>query len=131
MWQDIFSSNKENIQNSIYELRIILDNIHNNLENVSEEFEIANKYRNQLPKKTKGFLSPLTDVMVYVNDQVGVIAKISNALSDKKIDIRDIELLKIREKEGGVFRLSFSNLDEARQAIQILESINYQAFIRE
>jgi prephenate dehydrogenase len=69
--------------------------------------------------------------MVYVTDQVGVIAKISNALSEHDVDIRDIELLKIREKEGGVFRLSFANSTEAGIAVSILNKIGYQAAIRE
>ena len=76
-------------------------------------------------------MSPLTDILVYVNDQVGVVAKLANALTDEKIDIRDIELLKIREKEGGVFRLSFGSRTEAQNAITVLTSIGYQALIRE
>ena len=45
------------------------------------------------------------------------------------IDIRDIELLKIREHEGGVFMISFENEQKAAQAVNILQSINYNAFI--
>ncbi|HES59789.1 MAG TPA: prephenate dehydrogenase/arogenate dehydrogenase family protein, partial [Caldithrix sp.] len=131
IWQDIFNSNKENVYKAIDEIKIILCDMQNHLGSLSSAMVSANDYRNQLPKKSKGFLSPLVDVLVYVNDQVGVVAKIANALSEKKIDIRDIELLKIREKEGGVFRLSFGSGTEARDAVAILNAIGYRALIRE
>ena len=131
IWQDIFKSNSENVYQTIEELKTILTDMQQNLGSLHSALGSANKYRTQLPKKSKGFLSPLTDILVYVDDQVGVVAKISNALSEKKIDIRDIELLKIREKEGGVFRLSFGSRNEADEAITILNEIGYQALIRE
>ncbi len=131
IWQDIFNSNQENVYQAIEEIKAILTDMQKKLGSLSSIMGTANIYRNQLPKKSKGFLSPLTDVLVYVNDQVGVIAKIANALSNKGIDIRDIELLKIREKEGGVFRLSFENRTEAQAATSVLNAIGYQALIRE
>ena len=131
IWQDIFDSNNKNVHRAIEELKTILNEMQSNLGTLSSALKNANDYRNRLPKKSKGFLSPLTDILVYVNDQVGVVAKIANALTDKKIDIRDIELLKVREKEGGVFRLSFGSRIEAQDAITILNAIGYQALIRE
>jgi prephenate dehydrogenase len=131
IWQDIVDSNKENIKTAIDTFIKQLVTEKSNLDNLKDGFEKANNYRTLIPKINKGFLSPLTDVLVYVNDQKGVIAKISNALFTKDIDIRDIELLKIREKEGGVFMLSFENREKASEAVNILKSINYNAFIKE
>ncbi len=120
-----------NIEIVINDFIKLLQNYRSDIDALSDVFELANRARANVPRHSKGFLAPLTDVMVYVNDQVGVVAKIANALSEEDIDIRDMELLKIREKEGGVFRLSFSSHDEAQEAIRILQSIQYQAFIRE
>ena len=131
LWSDIIQSNKENIGRVLKDFIAILQQSELNLSNLQREFEQANTFRSRLPKKNKGFLSPLVDVLVYVTDQVGVISKISNALADKSIDIRDIELLKIREKEGGVFRLSFANMQEAKTAVEVLNSVNFRAYIRE
>ncbi len=131
IWSDIIQSNKDNIDRVLKDFIAILQQLELNLSNLQHEFEQANSLRNRLPKKNKGFLSPLVDVLVYVTDQVGVISKISNALADKGIDIRDIELLKIREKEGGVFRLSFANIREAETAVEVLNSVNFRAYIRE
>ncbi len=98
---------------------------------MGSQFQKANAHRDKLPKQNKGFLSPLTDILVYVTDEVGVVAKIANTLTDKGIDIRDIELLKIREKEGGVFRLSFASEKESRDAIVNLNAVGYRAYLRE
>jgi len=131
IWQDIISSNKENVREALTRFIGLLQDELNTLENLKEPFESANAYRGRLPKQNKGFLSPLCDILVYVNDEMGVVARIANALSDQGINIRDIELLKIREKEGGVFRLSLADETEAAQSIEILNEIGYKAFIRE
>lgn len=131
IWSDIFAFNGKNIEATLGEFIDILGQFKNNINQLGGELRKAVHIRNQIPAKGKGFLFPLTEVMVYVPDQVGVIAKISTVLANSHIDIRDIELLKIREREGGVFRLAFGSLDEAEQAIKVLESINYQASIKE
>ncbi len=131
IWQDIISSNKENVREALTSFIGLLQDELNTLDNLEEPFESANDYRSRLPKQNKGFLSPLSDILVYVNDEMGVVARIANTLSDQGINIRDIELLKIREKEGGVFRLSLADEDEAAQSIEILNEIGYKAFVRE
>ena len=131
IWQDIINSNKQNIQAALEKFITQLQKEKNMLDDIKGSFDQANTYRTKIPKKSKGFLSPLTDVLVYVDDQKGVIAKISNALFNKDIDIRDIELLKIREHEGGVFMIAFENEHKAREAVAVLKSINYNAFIKE
>ena len=109
----------------------VLSEEERNLNALEASFEAANRYREQIPRQNKGFLSPLTDILVYVDDRAGVIAKISNALFEHDIDIRDIELLKIREKEGGVFRLSFDTMEKALRAIDVLEEYQFKAFVKE
>lgn len=131
IWQAILSSNKNNVRFVLQEFIKRLQGALEKLDDLKPEFESANAYRRMIPKASKGFLSPLTDILVYVTDQMGVVAKIANALSDKGIDIRDMELLKIREKEGGVFRLSFAGKQEAQTAADVLNAIGFQALIRE
>jgi prephenate dehydrogenase len=131
IWQDIVSSNRKNIEFALdLFIKYLLDE-KTNLSNIEKSFKLADSYRREIPKKGKGFLFPLTDVLVYVDDQIGVIAKISNALFAKDIDIRDIELLKIRENEGGVFMLSFENPQKAFHAVEILKSLKFKAFVKE
>jgi len=131
IWQDILLSNHQNITQALQELIAVLQNNIARLNDLKDEFNHANLFREQIPKTGKGFLTPLTDLLVYVADEVGVIARVANALAEEKIDIRDIELLKIREKEGGVFRLSFASMAEAEQASTVLNRLQFRAYIRE
>lgn len=131
IWQDIIDSNKHNINLALNSFISQLESEKRSLNSIAESFESASDFRNHIPNTTKGFLSPLTKVLVYVNDQQGAIAKISTSLFEQNIDIRDIELLKIREHEGGVFMLSFENPEKANKAIKILKSIGYKAFVKE
>jgi len=131
VWKEIIASNRENIEEVLQQLIKILQSQKMRLKDLSGDFSSSNNYRSRVPKIGKGFLTPMTDVLVYVKDEVGVVAKISTALVKQNIDIRDIELLKIREKEGGVFRLSFESYQKAELAVEVLKSIDYQAFIKE
>ncbi len=129
IWKDILQRNKQNVKEALRELIDLLEHEYRHIDDLSEDFHLANYYRSQIPKSTKGFLHPLSEVLIYVDDKPGVIARMSNALASEKIDIRDIELLKVREKEGGVFRISFSNREEAEKAIGILEKQGFRAFV--
>lgn len=131
IWKDILERNQQNIKKALKQLIKLLERQSENINNLSEDFHLANYYRNQIPKASKGFIHPLIDVLVYVQDQPGTIARMSNALAQQGIDIRDIELLKVREKEGGVFRISFDNLEEAQRAITILNENKFRAFLRD
>lgn len=130
MWKDIVSTNVPNIRDALKEMVQLLERYGEDFSILENAFEKANAYKRTVPADHKGFISPLVDVVVTVRDQVGVIANISNALFRNKIDIRDIELIKMREGEGGIFRLSFSNKPEAEQAIRILNEAGYESFIR-
>ncbi|MBT4485409.1 MAG: prephenate dehydrogenase, partial [Candidatus Latescibacteria bacterium] len=58
------------------------------------------------------------------------IAKIAGALAKGNINIKDIEVMKVREGEGGTIRLAFENDDDAGRAIETLSSIGYAARMR-
>ena len=70
-------------------------------------------------------LMPIVTVFVYVKDQPGVISKISTTLYEKGINIKDMELLKIREGTGGTFRLSFESEHDAKSADEVLKEVGF------
>ncbi|MDX1701679.1 MAG: ACT domain-containing protein, partial [Melioribacteraceae bacterium] len=82
--------------------------------------------RDEIPKNSKGFLSPLHDIYIFVKDEPGVISKISTKLFESNINIKDIELLKIREGSGGTFRLSFATEKLAKSAKEVLTEIGFK-----
>ncbi len=75
------------------------------------------------------FSKQLYDVFIYVKDQPGEMSKISSALFEANINIKDIEVLKMREGTGGTFRLAFDNEKDAERAKKIIESIGFSTKI--
>jgi prephenate dehydrogenase len=98
-----------------------------NVLELAERFESARFRRDEIPKNSKGFLTPLHDLFVFVSDEPGVISRISTALYEHNINIKDIELLKIREGTGGTFRLSFESKRDAQKAAQLLKNLGFTA----
>ncbi|MBL1213607.1 MAG: prephenate dehydrogenase/arogenate dehydrogenase family protein [Ignavibacteriae bacterium] len=131
VWESIIDINKNKIIDSIDNFQSYLSNIkkkiiYSEFLSLAEEFENARFNRDEIPKDTKGFLTPLHDLFVFVSDVPGIISKISTALFEKRINIKDIELLKIREGTGGTFRLSFDNENDVKEAKVILEGIGFE-----
>ena len=94
-------------------------------------FEKSAANRLSIPKDTKGFLKPHYDISVSVEDRPGMIAQIANACAEKNINIKDIEVLKIRENEGGTIRLAFSTEEERFLALSTLQKRGLECRKRE
>ncbi len=132
MWDDICRTNDDAI-------REMIDVFIRNLEDVRDrvgsaglgyDFEVANVTRATIPKDTKGFVSTLSEVLVVVEDKPGIIAGIATKLADADINIKDIEVLKVREGEGGTIRLAFDQVEEANEAVSLLKTIGFSARVR-
>jgi len=132
IWQPVITNNKTAILNSldnlIDELNAIKSSIIKNddifLEN---KFENARVKRDEIPATRKGFITPLYDITVFIKDQPGVISQISSALYKMDINIKDIELLKIREGTGGNFRMAFESEETANKAKEVIKNIGFEA----
>jgi prephenate dehydrogenase len=65
--------------------------------------------------------------LVVAEDKPGVIAEIAVELAREQININDIEIMKVREGEGGTIRLGFDSDEAAGRALQLLRALGYQA----
>lgn len=131
IWNPILHHNSKNI---IY----AIDNFINDLQNIKrfiisgksdsvlEYFESARIKRDEIPRNTKGFITSLFDLFVYVKDEPGILAKLTGILYKNEINIKDIELLKVREGSGGTFRISFESLEVSEKAKKILTDSGYK-----
>jgi len=121
IWESILRYNKSDIlktldlfQNQILRLNKLI--AENDYKSISDLFESARLARNEIPINTKGFIDPLYDITVFVKDEPGMISKISTILFENNINIKDIELLKIREGTGGNFKFYFESENDASKA---------------
>ncbi len=131
IWDSIIKENHSEIVTAIekfvYEMEKLKTFVESNdYKSLNEYFELAHQNREEIPANTKGFLKPLYDVFVFVKDEPGVISKISTALFNEGINIKDIELLKIREGAGGTFRVAFETEDDSKRAKQSLIQVGYK-----
>ncbi len=130
IWKDILQTNHKNITIRLTEFIEYLNRLKSELvliqpEEVLERFKRAKLTRDSIPRNTKGFLRPLFDLLVFVQDEPGVIYRLSKILFDHDINIRDIELLKVREGLQGAFRVSFSTEPAMIKAKELMESIGF------
>ncbi|GAB5519677.1 MAG: prephenate dehydrogenase [Rhodothermales bacterium] len=132
-WRDIVVGNQGPILDMLAALAAELQATRNriieeDLDGLDAAFTRSRTMRDTIPKDTKGFLTPLFDLYVYVEDVPGVLYFITKTLYEDGINIKDIELLKIREGTGGAFRLSVARADEADRAVAALENYGYTAY---
>ena len=131
MWRDICATNAEAIQEAIALFQDALSGVSSRLqsEQLAEDFSFAQRVRAEIPKDSKGFLTPLHELRLMVEDRPGVIGEIGSALAESGVNIRDIEVLKVREGEGGSLRLAFGTGEDAASASRILRGIGFKVLV--
>ncbi|MDG5813578.1 prephenate dehydrogenase [Chitinispirillales bacterium ANBcel5] len=122
MWHDILVTNKKPVSSLIDTFINKLKKLKGELENDSlrESFETARETRDKIPFSNKGIIGRLSEIMVMAKDKPGFIASISCELAKNDINIKDIEVLKVREGEGGTIRLAFDSDQTAQNAMKLL-----------
>ena len=125
IWKEIIENNKSNILNSLKDFQSKIDLLihrikNDDFESLKNEFEVAKKNREEIPFNHKGFIQPLFDLTVFLKDEPGSLCKLTTILYQNSINIKDIELLKVREGSGGNFRLYFESAEIVQRAKEIL-----------
>lgn len=86
----------------------------------------ARETRLQIPAKNKGFLSLLHEMVVTIEDRPGAIVNVLRFLADAGLNIKDIEILRVREGTGGTLRLALESDDAVNQGVKVLESHGFR-----
>jgi prephenate dehydrogenase len=133
MWRDILVGNEGAIHDALSSFTRTLRSLRNrlledDLEGLEQTFSDAQTARDAVPGDTKGFLHPLADVYVRAPDEPGVIHELTGHLVAADLNIKDIELQKIREGTGGTFRLAFADAAAADAAVEALRAADYEAW---
>ncbi|MFB6230104.1 MAG: prephenate dehydrogenase/arogenate dehydrogenase family protein [Salinibacter sp.] len=133
MWRDVLVGNEGAIHDALSRFRRLLRELRNRLiegdmDALADTFEEAQTARASIPRDNKGFLHALSDVYVRASDEPGVLHDLTGCLAEADINIKDIELQKVREGTGGTFRLAFDDGTIAEEAISLLETAGYDAW---
>ena len=119
-WGDIMESNRDEIRKALRLYRRELNQIDRSLSRAPRRlrasFDDARRLRSQIPVGMKGFLHTLSDLQAFLEDKPGSLLAVLVALKRARVNLKDIELIKVREGTGGTFRLWFENPGEARRA---------------
>lgn len=131
VWKDILSNNRDETMHALREFEKLLGQFRkglhqNSLSDVGKKFLRAKSFRDSIPKNTKGFIHSLHDLFIWVDDKPGMLATMTATLFRSGININDIELLKVREGQGGTFRLSFESAESARLAAKSLRAKGFR-----
>lgn len=133
MWTDICQTNKSQIlpliDQVIQNLQIFKNLISEDA--ILSKLERAREMRNTIPSGGKGLLDPLHEVRLIAKDEPGVLATLTRIIAESGINISDMEILKIREGEGGTIRLAFRLRSDAIQAMELLNQAGFNARLRE
>lgn len=133
MWRDILAANEGPVQDVLAGFTDALQRTREHLPSEKSEtmrayFAEARARRDMIPKTSKGFLHPLADVYVYAEDKPGFLFQLTRVLHEAQVNIKDLELLKIREGIEGVFRIGFADQGTAETAMKALGAAGYTTF---
>lgn len=129
MWRDICLTNKESIIFTLDKFGDVLAQMRSMIEKCDDKgiesvFDQARNLRQNIPAKLRGYLPVIYEIVVTVPDHPGIIASLASLLGNEGINICDIEILRVREGEGGTIRLAFSTEEEQLKAVERLRKNN-------
>lgn len=131
IWRDILLTNRGAALEALARFREALSRVEEAVaqgdgEGIVREFSRARETRARLPRRPKGLIPPSCDLGVTVPDRPGIIYQVTGVLAREGINIRDIEILRLREGEGGVLRLGFSSEEDREKALSLLAGAGYE-----
>lgn len=131
LWTDILLSNAENVCEAIDRFSQVLSELQfllklGSMQAVARALDRAAEIRSSIPQNLKGLTAPLHELVVAINDEPGKISSVTSLTAAEGINIKDIEILKIREGEGGTLRLGFAAPSDCEAAQSVLSAHGFR-----
>ncbi len=132
VWEPILRTNRSNLEFILPTFRRELEALEISLSKDGGEqlFSEANALRSRFSAPRKGFSSPLTEILVDLEDKPGALLAVLSLLAQKGINVLDLEILKVREGEEGVLMMGFRKSEEAQAALKLLAESGHKARLR-
>ncbi len=131
-WGGILAANTPAVRHALKSVRTQLDGLEAALASDERDalktaFDAANQTRHDVPNRRKGLLRAYPELLLHAVDRPGFLAETFAALSTADLNVKDVELLLVREGTGGSFRLAFASDDEIGRALTALEDAGFSA----
>ena len=111
------SGNFENDENSVAA---------DNSQALADIFKAGNDGRASLFAPGRNNTNSFYEITVQLKDKPGALLSVMQPLAEEGINIRDIELMKVRENVAGTLLLAFKTEDEAARAVKTLQYLEYE-----
>lgn len=132
MSRDMLSGNRAAVARALRAFRQRLDELEAVLgspEALLEQAEAAKRTRDGIPIVRRGLLPTRHEAVVAVPDRPGEFARITAALADASVNIKDFEVLGVRES-GGAVRIAFEQPAELDRGAEVLRAAGYEVRTR-
>jgi len=135
LWLDILFNNQDLVAKKLGRLINELENMRRALVNsdyslIQSKLIDAQDKRNSIPSMQKRIMPTFAEIICLVADHPGALGKITTILGDANINIIDIEILRVREGDGGTIRIGVENEKDALKAVEILHNYNIKSWTR-
>ena len=128
MSRDMVVENRAALREALTRFRRQLERLEEDLDQPDELLAAAQegkRTRDSLPVVRRSLLPPKHDLVVAVPDRPNQIGMVTQALGAAGVNIKDIEVLAIRE-EGGAMRLGLETPEDVRRAAEILGGAGFE-----
>lgn len=135
IWNDIVFFNRSHILDKLDGLIAGLQQLRDALAKhdfayIGQELSQAKEIRDRIPRVHRGLLPAFHDIVCIVPDKPGIIGQLGLILGQGDINIVDIEILRVREGDGGTIRLGVPSESDACKAVAILNDHAIKAWKR-
>ena len=89
-------------------------------------FKAGNEGRASLFAPGRNAASAFFEITVPLKDKPGALLSVMQPLAEEGLNIRDIELMKVRENVAGTLLIAFKTQDEAARAVKLLGYLGYE-----
>ena len=132
MWHDILLTNREQIALALAEFAKGIEETQNAIAALPDDtlahavFTRGNEGRASLFAPGRNAGSLFHEITVQLKDKPGAILSVMQPLADAHLNIRDIELMKVRENLAGTLLLAFKTEEEASAAVKLLRYLEFE-----
>ncbi len=135
VWEHILLSNPDNIIDGLQEYIKLIEEMINaiqqhNAAEINSFFAASRDYRDSIPNNTSGVIRMNHELFVDIPDEPGALAKVTTALANENINLKNFGVSHNREDEEGVLRLSFYDDTSRENAQSILYNAGYKIYNR-